>query len=155
MPGMKEMLTVYHLTTAMVPLIDILTCGMLERFPRLRLFLGESGVGWIPYVLEQADFSWIRCRSWSHSPLKMLPSDYWKRQISGSFWYERIDSYIIDQLGADNILYEDDYPHMLTDNGIGKGSAGNIETSLQHVKDSKVRHKILAGNAMRLFGLGS
>ena len=61
----------------------------------------------------------------------------------------------IDQLGADNILYEDDYPHMLSDNGVGKGSAGNIETSLQHIKDSKVRHKLLAGNAVRLFGLGS
>ena len=31
---------------------------MLERYPRLRLVLGESGIGWIPYVLQRMDAEW-------------------------------------------------------------------------------------------------
>jgi hypothetical protein len=29
---------------------------MMQRYPRLRVFFAESGVGWMPYVLQQADY---------------------------------------------------------------------------------------------------
>jgi predicted TIM-barrel fold metal-dependent hydrolase len=32
--------------------------GVLERFPRLRVVLGEAGIGWIPYVLWRMDAEW-------------------------------------------------------------------------------------------------
>ena len=30
--------------------------GVFERYPRLRVSFGESGVGWIPYALDRMDF---------------------------------------------------------------------------------------------------
>ncbi len=41
-----------------------------------------------------------------------MPSEYFKRQIYGCFWFERNTlSTAIDQIGADNILWESDFPH--------------------------------------------
>jgi predicted TIM-barrel fold metal-dependent hydrolase len=149
--GLSLAQVVWHVCTTQVPLIDILFSGVLERFPRLKIFIGEGGVGWIPYVLTQADFFWERNRASVKPDLSMPPSEYWRRQVFAGFWYERIDEYILEQLGEDNILWEDDYPHQLSDS---PNSGKNIELSLARVADQKVRHKILAGNAVKLFNLG-
>ncbi|HYC47757.1 MAG TPA: amidohydrolase family protein, partial [Burkholderiales bacterium] len=36
----------------------IIGAAVLERYPKLRISFGESGIGWIPYVLERMDFEW-------------------------------------------------------------------------------------------------
>ena len=151
--GLPLAQVIWHVSSTVLAVADILSCGGLERFPRLKIFLGEGGVGWIPYCLTQADFFWERNRSWINPELAMPPSQYWRRQCSAAFWYERVDDYILDQLGEDNVMWEDDYPHQLTDNGIGGGSEAYIEHSLRLVTDPKLRHKILAGNAVRWFNL--
>ena len=153
LPGLYEAMTTWHASSSIMPLVEVICSGMLQRFPQLKVFFGEAGVGWIPYAIEQADFFWKRNKSWDNSPLTMPPSHYWRRQCAAGFWYERIDSYIIDQLGEDNIMFEADYPHQITDNGINRGSQGYIDTSLARVTDAQVRHKALAGNAVRFFGL--
>ena len=153
--GLPLALVTGHVANTMVPLVDFLFSGIPERFPRLQFYIGEGGVGWIPYILTQADFFWRRRnRSFVEPELSMPPSQYWLRQFSAGFWYERIDGYILDQLGEDNVLWEDDYPHQLTDIGIGDGSSAYIDFSLERVTDPQVRHKILAGNAVRVFKLG-
>ena len=151
--GLPLAQVVWHVSTTQIALLDVLASGMLERFPRLKVLLGEGGVGWIPYTLSQLDFFWERNKSWIKPELTMPPSHYWRRQCYAAFWYERVDGYIIEQLGEDNVLWEDDYPHQLSDNGIRGGSAAYIEDSLKWVTDPKVRHKILAGNAVKLFHL--
>ena len=32
--------------------------GVLERYPNLRIGLGESGIGWLPYALDRMDFEY-------------------------------------------------------------------------------------------------
>ena len=47
-----------------------------------------------------------------HPEYDLLPSEYFRRQIYGCFWFERDTALsAIEQLGADNILYETDFPH--------------------------------------------
>ena len=59
-------------------LAAIIGAAVLERYPRLRISFGESGIGWIPCALERMDFEWEdRFRDLG---LKMKPSDYWRRQ---------------------------------------------------------------------------
>ena len=148
--GLPLAMFTWHVCTTQIPLIDILCSGVLERFPALKIFMGEGGVGWIPYVLTQADFLWERNKAWVKPELSMPPSQYWHRQIYAGFWYERVDDYILDQLGEDHVLWEDDYPHQLTD---CPNSIKNIEFSLSRVVDTNVRHKITAGNAVKVFNL--
>jgi len=62
--------------------------AILERYPNVRISFGESGIGWIPYVLDRMDYEWEdRFRDLG---LTMKPSDYWRRQCKATFQYDRI-----------------------------------------------------------------
>jgi len=71
------------LTGFQMNLVNILSAIMgaavLERYPRVRIAFGESGCGWIPYVLDRMDFEWDD--AFRDIGLKMKPSDYWRRQV--------------------------------------------------------------------------
>ena len=56
---------------------------MLERYPRIRLVLGEAGIGWIPYILWRMDAEWED--QFKDLSLKMAPSEYWKRQCWATY----------------------------------------------------------------------
>lgn len=91
---------------------DLIFGGVCHRFPDLRLVSVESGVGWIPSALETFDWQWkgggVRDE---HPEYDLLPSEYFRRQIYGCFWFE--DQTARDAIAAypDNILFESDYPH--------------------------------------------
>ena len=48
--------------------------GALERYPALRIVFGESGIGWIPYVLNRMDYEYED--RFTGLGLKIKPSDY-------------------------------------------------------------------------------
>ncbi|MCZ6627648.1 MAG: amidohydrolase family protein, partial [SAR324 cluster bacterium] len=77
----------------------IIGAGVLERYPNIRVSFGESGIGWIPYVLDRMDFEWEdRFRD---LPLKMKPSDYWRRQCKATFQFDRIGAKLVDDIGVE------------------------------------------------------
>ena len=39
-------------------LMALIFCGALERYPNLKIVIGEAGLGWIPYVLQHMDLEW-------------------------------------------------------------------------------------------------
>ena len=39
-------------------LMSVIFGGVLERYPQLKIVIGESGIGWIPYVLDRMDAEW-------------------------------------------------------------------------------------------------
>ena len=91
---------------------DLIFGGVCHRFPDLKFVSVESGVGWIPAALETFDWQWKGGGVLDEHPeYDLLPSEYFRRQIYGCFWFEEqtaLDA--IDQF-PDNILYETDYPH--------------------------------------------
>ena len=141
---------VWHICTLVPVLPEILFSGMLDRFPRLKVFLAEGGVGWIPFVLSQSDFVWERNRHWAEPKLKMPPSEYWRRQCAAGFWSEPISPFLVEYLGADTILWEGDYPHTIL---TWPDSLHHIDKSLAQIPDVTARRKITAENAIRLFNL--
>ena len=59
-------------------LVSLITSGACERYPEFKFVLGESGVTWIPYVLDRLDTEYEdRARGLGFS---MKPSDYFRRQ---------------------------------------------------------------------------
>lgn len=62
MPVWHEMWEPVWTTAAPMQLDEVLAsvilAGVCERHPKLRLVLGESGIGWIPYLLERLDDTW-------------------------------------------------------------------------------------------------
>ena len=62
--------------------------------------------------LESLDYEWSESGSQDEMPLSMPPSEYFKRQIYGCFWFEKTGpKQLIDALGEDNVLFETDFPH--------------------------------------------
>ena len=138
-------------------LVDVLLSGIPHRFPRLPMVSVESGVGWIPFVLEALDWQWKNNGvSAEHPEWDLLPSEYFRRQIYASFWFEENGLGPALELYPDNILYETDYPHP-TCQAPGPASAGThprlyAERALAGVPEPVVA-KVLQDSAARLYGL--
>lgn len=136
----------------------IITGGICHRFPALNFVSVESGIGWIPFALSALDWQWGNCGvAKEHPEYELLPSEYFRRQIYGCFWFERDTALAaIDQLGADNILYETDYPHPTS---MSPGPASIAQRPDEYVRDvfSALDHvaarKILHDNAARIYHL--
>ena len=54
-----------------------------ERYPRLKVVLAESEIGWLPFVLEQWDYYQKRRGA---SSLAKLPSEYFHEQVYATFF---------------------------------------------------------------------
>ena len=93
--------------------MDIVLSGLCHRFPKLNFVSVESGVGWVPFLLEALDWQWLNsgCRE-DNPEMDLLPSEYFKRQCYACFWFEEASAHkAIEAIGSDNILYETDFPH--------------------------------------------
>jgi predicted TIM-barrel fold metal-dependent hydrolase len=90
---------------------QLLFTGVIERHPRLNFAIAESGVGWVPYMLEACDHAWELGQLWKQG-LLLKPSEVFHRQCYVDFWfeYESIHGYR-DIVGVDRIMWEDDFPH--------------------------------------------
>ena len=133
-------------------LTDLLLCGVLARFPQLKFLSVESGLGWVPFVLETADYGFKKFRV---DKLRsefgdLLPSDLFHRQVYVNYWYEKLEDWQVEAIGADNILFETDFPHPTC------FYKDDIDAALQNgLPDQpvEVQEKILWRNAAELYGL--
>jgi predicted TIM-barrel fold metal-dependent hydrolase len=91
---------------------ELIFGGVCHRFPSLRLVSVESGVGWIPAMLETFDWQWRGGGVVDEHPeYDLLPSEYFRRQIYGCFWFEQESCIDAIRRYPDNLLFESDYPH--------------------------------------------
>jgi predicted TIM-barrel fold metal-dependent hydrolase len=137
---------------------QLITGGICHRFPELNFVSVESGIGWIPFALEALDWQWRNCGVHKEHPeYDLLPSEYFRRQIYGCFWFER-DSALaaFDQIGAENIRYETDFPHPTS---MSPGPASDAQRPDEYLRDVfsgvdvESLHKILHDNAARIYHL--
>ncbi len=69
---------------------DLFFGGVCHRFPEVRFVSVESGVGWLPGVLEAFDWQWRNGGiGVEHPEYDLLPSEYFRRQVYACFWFER------------------------------------------------------------------
>jgi uncharacterized protein len=122
--------------------------GMLERHPNLKVVLGESGIGWIPFFIDRMDYEWEE-QFRKQLDLKMKPSDYWKRQCHATFQYEQSGVHLLNFLGENTIMWASDFPHP---QGVWPDSQAYIKKQFDHLSKD-VKHKVICGNAMDLYGL--
>jgi predicted TIM-barrel fold metal-dependent hydrolase len=128
-------------------LMQMMFGGALERFPNLRMVFAESGVAWIPYVLDRMDFEWGD--QYKDLPLKMKPSEYWKRQCKATFQYDAIGMRLLDLLGEDTLMWGSDFPHP---DGVWPDSQEYIRKQFSDLPD-RLRRKIICDNAVSLYRL--
>ena len=118
----------------------------LEKFPRMQVVIGESGIGWIPYVLEHIDLEWED--QFKDLSLTMNPSEYWYRQCKATYQSDRIGIKLLNELGIDNVMWGSDFPHP---DGLWPDSQKFISRELGHLPQD-VKRKIVCENAAKLYG---
>ncbi len=127
-------------------LMELIYGGVFEAYPDLVVVIGESGIGWIPYVLEHMDLEWED--QFKDLTLKMKPSEYWRRQCHATYQSDPVGLRLIDLLGDDTIMWGSDFPHP---DGVWPDSQAFIERELAGVPEA-TRRKLVCENAARLYG---
>jgi predicted TIM-barrel fold metal-dependent hydrolase len=128
-------------------LASIIHGGALERFPNLRIVLGESGIGWIPYVLDRMDHEFEE--RFKNLPLKMKPSAYWRRQCRATFQYDPIGVMLLDKIGVETVMWGSDYPHP---DGVFPDSQEYIQRQFGELPPL-ARRQVTCANAGKFYGL--
>jgi predicted TIM-barrel fold metal-dependent hydrolase len=127
-------------------LAELIFGGVLHAYPRMRVVLGESGIGWLPYVLDRMDDEWHE--RFTHLELTMPPSGYWRRQMLATFQNDEAGLLLADRIGVENLMWGNDFPH---GDGVWPDSLSVIEKQFAHVSPA-TRRIICADNAAKLYG---
>ena len=109
----------------------------------------ESGIGFIPFVLEACDYAFDYSRIRDQRPeFRLRPSEYFARQVYSCFWFEeQAQQRLLDLIGEDNVLFETDYPHPVCLYG---NVREKIDAGLAGARPA-VRRKLLFENAAKLY----
>ena len=127
-------------------LMEVIYGGILEKYTDVKLVIGESGIGWIPYVLEHMDLEWEE--QFKDLTLKMKPSEYWYRQCRATYQSDNVGLKLIDELGEDNVMWGSDFPHP---DGVWPDSQDFLEREVGHLPEA-TRSKVVCENAAKLYG---
>ena len=138
------------------PFLEMIGGGILERHPKIRLIMAESGAGWMPWLVQDLDHRYgqlTECAEhWeAHGgfPMKMKPSEVFKRQIYCSFQDDEAAVTLMRFFGDGNLLWASDYPHP---DSTWPNSHAAIERQMSTISPES-RRKLLHDNAAALYGL--
>lgn len=138
-----------HLFFARRALWQLISGGVFERHPGLKLVFTEQRAGWVPYTLNDLDSIYL---SFYAPPLPRAPRDYWFSNcyLSGSF-LARFEAEMRHDVGLKNLMWGTDYPHY-------EGTWPNTRLAMRHtlagLPEEDVR-LILGENALSVFDLDS
>jgi predicted TIM-barrel fold metal-dependent hydrolase len=133
----------------MIHLTNWVINAMPERFPKLKVTWIESGVAWIPYMMQRLDSEYLM-RSSEAPGLKKLPSEYIKDMFFTTQPMERTNMRLLqvalEEMNAKSqLMYSSDWPHWDFD-------VPSVVFDLPFLDDA-ARRNILGLNAKRLFNL--
>jgi uncharacterized protein len=131
---------------------NLILSGMFDRHPDLKMVSVESGVGWIPFILEALDYEMFENAPTELAQLKKKPSEYFKSNLYATFWFENARNKLpdlIEAVGEDNILFETDFPHPTC---LYPSPLKTVEDKMATLSP-EARGKILGENARKLYRL--
>jgi predicted TIM-barrel fold metal-dependent hydrolase len=133
----------------MINLTNWVINGMPVRFPDLKVIWIESGLAWLPFMMQRLDHEYAM-RSSEAPMLDRMPSEYIREMFYTSQPLEVTDLAMLEQtfrmIDAPNqLMYSSDYPHWDFD----------VPARLYDLPflDEDAKRAILGGTAQKLFGL--
>lgn len=138
------------------PFVDLFAWGILERHPKLRIVMAESGAGWLPWVVQELDHRhwrlWETREFWQDKGIELYgtkPSELFKRQVYVTFQEDYPAMKLLEFFGEDKLLWASDYPHP---DSIWPRSHEIVAKQMAALSEAQ-RYKITRGNAAALYGL--
>lgn len=149
LPGTQEAALTMNTFTMASHIATLLFAGIPDRYPTLRFVIAESGIGWIPYLLERLDYVFDRHRQRLGSGIERRPSEIWAQQFAATFQEDHHGLALRDVIGISNMMWASDYPHSAT---TWPNSQKVIDEYFGDVPEGET-HRIVYGNAAELYGL--
>jgi predicted TIM-barrel fold metal-dependent hydrolase len=124
--------------------------GRLDRHPKLKIGLIESGMGWVPFALEALEHQFDEMLPSKSKLLQRRPWDYFRDQFWVTYWFETVGpKLLLNTVGVDKVLFETDFPHPTS---LYPGVQEHIVDTLGGY-DDHVRKRVLERNAVELYNL--
>lgn len=142
--------TLGFLWNNMAQLTSILVQGVPVKFPDLDIVFQESGIYWVPLMMQRLDAEYLKRQS--EAPLlDKRPSEYMKEFYYGIQPLERPEDEgelesVVDMMGgSERLLYASDYPHWDYD-------PPSVITDRPFLSASE-KTRILSGTAQKVFDI--
>jgi len=133
-----------------LPMTELIVSGVFTRHPDLHVVMVESGLAWIPFMLDRLDRVYHKSR-WQDRgmPLEELPSHYWHRNMGATFEEDELGLELRHHIGVDNMFWATDYPHP---DSTWPDSQRVVSEQFASC-DEQERSKMVCDNATRLYRL--
>jgi predicted TIM-barrel fold metal-dependent hydrolase len=134
------------------PFVGLFTYGVLERHPRLRFVLAESGTGWIPFVVQEMDYrvaQVLERTSPEGFPLKRKPSEIFREQVWATYQQDLVGLHLIEFFGEGHMMWASDYPHP---DSTWPWSQQIVEKETAHLSP-EMKRRIVRENAKAFYAL--
>lgn len=124
--------------------------GRLDRHPKLKVGLIESGMGWVPFAIEALEHQFDEMMPETSAKLNRRPKEYFRDHFMCTFWFEKIGpKLLLETIGVDNVMFETDFPHPTS---LYPGVQAHLVDTLGGY-DPVIRKKVLQDNAVRMYNL--
>jgi predicted TIM-barrel fold metal-dependent hydrolase len=128
---------------------DLVWSPMMHKYDQLTFALSEGGIGWVPYFLERADFTYNHhvADIVDHPFHGERPSERFNRRFVTCFIDDEHGVSSLDVMNLDNVTWECDYPHPDSTWPFAPEEAWRYLQTIDDTATNKITHL----NAMRIF----
>jgi uncharacterized protein len=143
----------------------MLSYGVFDRFPKLRVGFLEGGATWVPFFMDRLDRSYphhlqvdINGEFLTSSKPDVLASEYFRRHVKAGRIFVGFDGddhglgYAVREAGNEPFVFATDFPHESFD-------AHSCRIELRHIQNREDltfddKQAVLGRNAQRFYGIG-
>ena len=124
--------------------------GRLDQYPKLKIGLIESGMGWVPFAVEALEHQFDEMLPTMSKILTRRPWQYFRDHFHCTFWFETVGpQMLLETIGVENELFETDFPHPTS---LYPGVQAHVMKTLGGYSHD-IRKKVLQDNAVKLYNL--
>jgi uncharacterized protein len=124
--------------------------GRLDKHPKLKIGLIESGMGWVPFAIEALEHQFDEMLPSKSKILKRRPWQYFRDHFWCTYWFESVGPrLLLETLGYDKVLFETDFPHPTS---LYPGVQEHILDTLGSYGPA-IQKQVLETNAVKLYNL--
>lgn len=130
-------------------IVNLCMSDLFERYPNVKVVSAESGIGWVPFVLEAMEY---QTDEFIVDPAERKlqqrrPTEYFRDNVYVTTWFERSAMKLLDDIGVGNVLVMTDIPHPTCLYPQTKEHFATIMADL----DPQTRRRILQDNAAEIY----
>jgi len=130
--------------------VNLCVSDLFDRYQNLKIVSAESGIGWVPFILEAAEFQLDQMVTDPSETVlqKRRPSEYFRDHMYAMFWFEKVGpEKLIADVGVNNVLVETDVPHPTCLYPEPRKHISEVMSSVGY----PVRRRVLQDNAAELY----